>query len=137
MFLPLELTLRPSRIYAMLLVIAHGLACLAIWLASLDAWIQLLLTSAVLVGLIWTWRENSSGPVGLRFAQSGQVEILDKDWQPAEIQGQVVVSPWFVSMMFISKEAKARRILLWPDSTDANNFRKLRVWLRWGRPSQS
>ena len=131
MFLPLELTLRPSRVYRAMLALAHGLALAGIWLAVLPDWAQGLLTAALLAGAWQLWRESLCQPRGLRVSQSGQLELLDGGWRVAEIRGRPVVRPWLVSVELVPKAGKARRLMLWPDSAPPDGLRKLRVWLKW------
>ncbi len=132
MFLPLELTLRPSRIYVQVLAGAHGLALAGIWLAAMAAWVKLMMTAIVIASMVWSWRENSRATGAVRITQSGQVEILEGEWRAAEVIKQPVVLPWFVSVVFVPKGGKAKRLLLFPDSAEADGLRKLKVWLRWG-----
>jgi len=132
MFLPLELTLRPSRICVAVLAMAHALALLGVWLAALPAWIQTLLTLVLSASVVWAWRESSSVPRGLRVSQSGHLELLDGEWRPAQIKGRPVVLPWLVSLGLAVENGGSRRVILWKDSAEADRFRKLSVWLRWG-----
>jgi hypothetical protein len=136
MFLPLELTLRPSRIYLVILATAHSLALAGIWLAAFPVWIRALMTIVLAAGALGIWRESLSNPHGLRVSQSGQIEVLGSEWQPASIQGRPVVLPWFVSLSLAPEGGKTRRLILWPDSTDLDMLRKLRVWLRWTNLTQ-
>ena len=131
MFLPLELTLRPSRIYPAILALAHGLALLGIWLAALPVWTKALAAAALFAGAVWSWRENVNSPRGLRVSQSGQVELLDGEWWAAGILGRPVVLPWLVSLTLEGDAGTKRRLVVLPDSTEADLFRKLRVWLKW------
>lgn len=135
MFIPLELTLRPSRLYRLILVLAHGLALAGIWLAALPAWVKALLALALFAGALWLWREYSSGPRGLRVSQSGQIELLDSGWQAASLGGRPVVLPWFVNLAVVLEGGRTRRLALLPDSVEADGFRKLRVWLKWAAPA--
>jgi len=135
MFIPLELALRPSRVFRLILALACGLALLGIWLAALPGWVRALLTLALFAGAVWLWRENSNQPRALRVSQSGQIELLDGEWLPASIKGQAVVLPWFVSLEVVPDAGKTRRLALLPDSTEAEGFRKLRVWLKWAAPA--
>ena len=132
MFLPLELTLRPSRIYAAVMALAHGLALLGLWLAALPPWIQASLGFALTASLVWAWREIASGPYGLRVSQSGQIELLEQEWLAANIRGRPVVLPWLVSLRLGTEGGRVRRLVLWRDSAALDPQRKLRVWLRWG-----
>lgn len=132
MFLPLELTLRPSRICLALMALAHGLALAGIWLAVLPGWAQGLLTAALLTAARQLWRESRRQPRGLRVSRSGQLELLEGEWRTAKLRGRPVVLPWLVSVELVPKAGKARRLILWPDSAPADGLRKLRVWLKWG-----
>lgn len=65
--------------------------------------------------------------------QSGQLEIWAGEWMAAQIRRKTIVLPWLVSVFLLLLDGKAQRLMLWPDSTNADSFRKLRVWLKWGR----
>ena len=132
MFLPLELTLRPSRVYAAVLVLAHGLALLGIWLAAMPAWAKALAALALAAGGIYSWREHLHSPRGLRVSQSGQVELLDDEWLDVQIKGRSVVLPWLVSLPLARDSGKTLRLSIWPDSAEPDLLRKLRTWVRWG-----
>lgn len=132
MFLPLELTLRPSRVYAAVLVLAHGLALLGVWLAAMPAWAKALAVLALAVGGFYLWREHARSPRGLRVSLSGQVELLDDEWREVQIKGQPVVLRWLVSLPLARESGKTLRLSIWPDSAEPDLLRKLRAWLRWG-----
>lgn len=132
MFIPIELAMRPSRIYAGTLLLAHGLALTGIWLAELPQTVRLIATGLLMLGALVLWRMEGAGPRGLRVTQSGQVEIYMNDWQSAVVKGQPVVLPWLVSLTAQPENGKARRLMIWPDTVDADSLRKLRVWLKWG-----
>jgi len=132
MFIPLELAIRPSRVYAGVLLIACSLAVTGIWLAAIPAWGQVLMTLGLIPAILLYWRKGLSSIQGLRITQSGQIEILQLDWQSATIKGQPVVLPWLVSLKVAPGGGKARRLMIWPDAVDKDSARKLRVWMNWG-----
>jgi hypothetical protein len=133
MFLPLELTLRPSRIYPLVLLLGFALATGGAMLANLPGWAKLLVALMLLAALARTWRAHQPTVQGVRVSQSGQLAILLDDWQAASPSGQNVVLPWLVSLKLVLENGQKIRLWIWTDSTDANSFRRLRVWLRWGR----
>lgn len=135
MFLPLELTLRPSRVYAAVMVLTHGLALLGIWLATVPQWARALAVLVLVGGAVWLWRQHAAGPLGLRVSQSGQIELLDEVWRAAQISGRPVVLPWLVSLELALEDGRARHVTLLPDSAEADGLRKLRVWLKWAAPN--
>ncbi len=132
MFIPLELAIKPSRVYAGVLLIACSLAVTGIWLAAMPAWGQALMMLGLILATFHHWRKGLSGIQGLRIAQSGQIEILQADWLPAAIKGQPVVLPWLVSLKVAPEGGKARRLMIWPDAVDTDSARRLRAWLKWG-----
>lgn len=136
MFLPLELTLRPSRIYRAILALAQGLALAGIGLAALPLWVKVMAVAALSMGALRLWRENANSARGLRVGQSGQVELLADEWLAAVICGRPVVLPWLVSLTLQNGQGRKHRLTVWPDSTEPDRFRKLRVWLRMGQPDQ-
>lgn len=135
MFLPLELTLRPSRVYRAVLLAGHGLALLGVALAALPTGVQAVMCAALLVSLMWAWRQFSSMPRGMRVAQSGQVELLEAEWRPARVRGRPVVLPWLTSLELEVEGGKSCCLALFRDSADREGLRKLRVWLKWGWPA--
>lgn len=135
MFLPLELTLRPSRINSAVRYLGLGLALLGIWLADLVVWLQLTMTAGLFVAAVTLQREGLKDPRGLRVGQSGQIHVLLGEWKVARIHGRPVVLPWFASLVLVSEDGGSRRLIIWPDSLEPDAFRKLRVWLHWARPS--
>lgn len=136
MFIPLELAIRPSRVYAGVLLIACSLAVTGIWLAAMPAWGQALMTLGLILAAWHHWRNDLSDMQGLRVTQSGQIEILQADWRPAVIEGQPVVLPWLVSLKVVPQGGKAHRLMIWPDAVDTDSARRLRAWLKWGfRPA--
>lgn len=132
MFIPLELAIKPSRVYAGVLLIACSLAVTGIWLAAIPAWGQALMTLGLILAVLRHWRKGLPDVQGLRIAQSGQIEIFQTDWQSAMIKGQPVVLPWLVSLNVEPEGGKARRLMIWPDAVDADSARRLRAWLKWG-----
>ncbi len=135
MFLPLELSLRPSRVHAAALALAHGLALLGAWLAAAPVWVRAGMAAALLASAAWSWRGISRSPRGLRVSQSGQIELLDGEWRAAQIRGRPVVLPWLVSVALAVEGGGVRKIALLPDSAEPEGLRKLRVWLKWSGPA--
>lgn len=132
MFLPLELTLRPSRIYAGILALVHVLAFFGVWLAALPPGLQAALGLALAAGGMRVWRGISGGPRALRVSSSGEVEVFAGRWQAARISGRPVVLPWLVSLALRPETGGVLRLVLLPDSAEREALRRLRVWLLWG-----
>jgi toxin CptA len=73
--------------------------------------------------------------VALKLATDGALSIRRKrgDWVSVEVLGSSFVHPM---LTIINLKLEARRfpvhVLLMPDVLDAESFRRLRVWLKWG-----
>lgn len=131
MFLPLELTLRPSRVQTAVLSAGLALAVGASLLASLPLPAKVLLLFLLsLAG----WLALQKPPItALRISQSGEVGVrLGEHWLNTEITGQPVATLWLVHLRLKLENGKKLSLHLWPDSADADGLRRLRVWLGWG-----
>lgn len=131
MFLPLELTLRPSRVQTLVLSTGLILAAAAILLASLPLPIKgVLLLMTCFAG----WRALQKSPiVALNISQSGEVSVqMSQDWLNTKIIGQPVATPWLIYLRLKLESGDKRSLHLWTDSADASQLRRLRVWLAWG-----
>lgn len=131
MFLPLELTLRPSRVQTAVLAAGLALAAGAALLANLPLPVKAALL--FLIGLAG-WRALQKSPIAaLRISQSAEVGVrVGEDWLNAEITGQPVATPWLVHLRLKLENGDKLSLHLWPDSADTNQLRRLRVWLGWG-----
>jgi hypothetical protein len=144
---PIDLNFKPSFILSALLlsmsVMSSWLVCivplsftmqclslLLIWLAA----IYVMAGDALLL-LPWS-------PVALHVNTKNQLNIITKDGQrliDVSLSGDSIVTPWLTIVQFKPKGATylqrllSRPLLILPDSTDAQNLRRLRVWMRWGQ----
>lgn len=138
---PLRATLLPSRRLAALLTGMHMLAVLPLVLVPLDAALRLALSLALVVSLICygyrhVLRKSGEAVDGLHLAADGtfSVRLRQGGWQPAEVRGSSFVQPW-LTVLHLSLEGRRFGIalVLLPDMLPCEDFRRLRVWLRWGR----
>lgn len=132
MFIPLELAVVQSRICAGVFTLVHGMSLAGVWLAALPVWIQSGLTLPLILSAAYQWIRRQERVRALRVTQSGILEIKRVGWHPAMIKGHPVVLPWMVSLVLADEVGKPQRLIIWPDSADAQGQRRLRVWLKWG-----
>lgn len=122
--------IRPSRLQRWGLVVVALLALASIALAELPPPGRLAAT--LITGLVaWhAWRRPEV--VALRPNPDGGLEwrAAGQDWQAANLLPDTYVTPWLCVLAFRS-EGKTRRLPLYPDSLHPEDFRRLRVWLRW------
>ncbi|TFW70779.1 hypothetical protein C3Y98_08885 [Methylotenera oryzisoli] len=81
-------------------------------------------------------------PVALHVNAKNQLNITRKDGQSLSdlsLNGDSIVTPWLTILQFRPKDAiywqrlLNHSVLILPDSTDAQSFRQLRVWMLWGQ----
>ncbi|MFN3594089.1 MAG: protein YgfX [Thiobacillaceae bacterium] len=122
--------IRPSRLQRLLLAGIALLASSAIALADLPP--AGLLAAALFTAFI-TWQAwPRPAAVALRLNGDGSLEwrAAGQDWQPASLLPRTSVSPWLCVLAYRSQD-NTHSLALYPDSLHPDDFRHLRVWLRW------
>lgn len=136
----LNLQLRFSRTLGALLLVAH-LASLALaWIAPLQDGIQFVVSLLLLAsGLFYLRRDclllAPGSIVSLRFDQEGacSYQVRGGEWSETTLLGSSLVTPWLSVLNYRPEAGRGMRsVVLFPDSIDADDYRKLRVLLRWG-----
>lgn len=134
MQLPFTLELHPSQRLTILLAAAHGLALAALMAVSLPLWIKLALTMLVLAS-IWLNLNGLSGPrsiVSLTLREDGILEFSRRDGSSGEARPHphtTVTS--LMTIMLLRQQGRIEALVLLPDALAAEDFRLLRLWLRW------
>ncbi|MBK7542123.1 MAG: hypothetical protein IPP10_11470 [Candidatus Competibacteraceae bacterium] len=127
--------LRPSRLLAVALGIAHVAAGVAVFLADVPVWVRLGSSAAVGSSLAWAGFRHGWNR-GRDFI--ARVELLDGRWRletragaayRADLSGGYA-HPGIVILNFRLENGRRRSLALLPDSADAESLRRLRVWLR-------
>jgi toxin CptA len=140
----LRVQFKPSRYIAAVLTAAHAVA--AATMLPLDLPIAGKLALVVLVvaslahailqhALLWSRRALTA----LELRDKGEVAVQTRDgeWHDARILGTSYVSPTLSAINLRVADARlARHILIVPDNCDPEQFRRLRVYLRWGYKKQ-
>lgn len=110
----------------------HLLAAAALWLGQIPDAARLIILPIVILSAAWQWRPQA--PLRVRLGDSGDLRVLGDDGaeQPARLLADSHVSPWLVVMRYrLPGQRRTRRRVILPDSLAAEDFRRLRVWLRW------
>ena len=113
---------------------AAALACA--WI-SLPQLAFLLLAAGIL--LAWAWHVaralqwGKSVPRTLELNAKGGARCRDGtgQWQEAEILPGSYVSGWLIVVILGAGGRRRRSLVLLPDAAEAEELRRLRVWLRW------
>ena len=139
------ISLRPSRILAATLVLAHGAAIAMIVMAGMAPWLDALAIAALVASLVFSVRQSAllratDAVIGLEITSDDKFSIQTRrgGWIECEVLGSTYVIS-FLAILNLKRtdSGKITHAVILPDSLDAGEFRKLRVWLRWKRDSQS
>lgn len=135
---PLRIELKPSRSLVCILGIAHALALLSAWV-SLSGWPRVLVLVGVLLSvtgcLVVALLVSPSAVRALELHPDGRASWRDRTghWHEGRLGGQRFAAPALVVLGLEQAQRGCRWIVLMPDSINNDEFRRLRVWLRWRR----
>lgn len=129
---PLVMRLKPSRLARAVLLLVFLLALAAIGLA--DPPLPVRLGAALLAAAITlhAWRVRL--PLELKLYPDGRLEWREtaSSWQAVSLLPRSAVGPWLCLLACRAEgEKRVRNLTILPDSLAADDFRRLRVWLRW------
>lgn len=128
---PLVVTVGASRQLRLLLAAFHIVGAAAIMLAALDPLLQWAGMVLVCCSLAYYLRPVQN--VRLRADREGKLEIWQGEkWSEARLAGSSVVLPGCTVMRVgIENRRRQHSLIVLPDSLPAEDYRRLRVWLRW------
>jgi len=130
-----------SRWLAGLLAGMHGFAAAMCWLVPLSQWLAVSLT-ALLAGSAWHalrrdgFRTLPNSLVAVRLHADGRCafKVRGETWHQAALLGSSFVSPYLTVLNLQPEGGRfARHLVILPDAVNAEDFRRLRVWLKWRR----
>jgi hypothetical protein len=134
---PIELP--PSRRLAVVLGGAHGAVLLLLVLLPVAWWIVLpggllLAASAVMTIRQHALRRGANAVTALAFADRSQLRLRmgDGAWREGKIRGSSTVGAGFAVLNIELKGKGSASVVLLGDGIAEEDFRRLRVWLRWG-----
>ena len=129
---PLTLHCAASRSLLWGLLGLHVLAGASLFQAELPAWTRWAGLPALAASAAYYLRRR--GTTVMRLEPDGSLLVRsDRDeWQAAIVLPQTSVSPWLSVLRYrLEGERWSRSLALLPDSLQTDDFRRLRVWLRW------
>ena len=136
----LRVTPKPSPALAIILTVAHTAAAGTLVPLDLPAWAKVILGLAIVASLAHALLRHallrSPGclkAIEFRDNDCAAAQTRDGTWHEARVLGTSYVSP-LLSVINLRLEGRvfARHVLIVPDNADAECFRRMRVWLRWG-----
>ena len=134
MQLPFTLQLRPSSRLLTLSLAMHGVALAAVMLVALPLWLKLALLAAILASA-WRIHRQLRGRhhiVSLVLRGDGLLEFSRQDGSHGEAglhRHSTVAS--LMTILLLCREGRTESLVLLPDAIASEDFRLLRLWLRW------
>jgi len=129
---PITIELRRSFIHSLLTCAVHGTAVACLFTVPLD-WHWRAVALPLIAGSLWS-ALRSSRFASLRLAVNEGLSVLEADGKrvATELLPGCTTFTWLVVLRFrINGESKAHALTLLPDQMSRDEFRKLRLWLRW------
>ncbi len=129
---PLVLRLRRSNLSRVGLAGVGLMALTAIAMADLPTYVRVV---ALLAAGMLTWQAwRAPMPLELKLNPDGRLHwrAAASSWQEVSLLPSSTVTPWLcVLVCRPAGQKRPRHFALYPDSLSADDFRRLRVWLRW------
>lgn len=139
MQLPCRIPCRTSTTLVWLLAIVHGGVAMALALLVAERrellWFLAALWPLIVFSLAWQLRRlyGSRSVVSLMLRQDGAIDLQRKDG--VLLQGRVLpqttVISWLVVLLLRQENGRTLALTLLPDALAVDDFRQLRLWLRW------
>jgi toxin CptA len=137
--------LRPSWLLTAILAVAHGVAMVLIAIVSMPIWLKVIISAALVLSCFHSVRRAallltpcSAVAIEVTSAHLLNVQTRDSDWIECEVLGTTYVASFLTILNLRQIEQRTiRHIIILPDGIETDDFRKLRVWLRWQRGPQS
>ena len=134
-----RISVRPSALIAVAVSIVHVSAASVLWLVPIPVVGKAVFTVAIALSLVYFMGRDAAlhaprSIVALELGERGEIACQTRDgmWLDCELLGSSYVSP---GMTIVNLRPRGwggyRRIILVPDNVDAEDFRRLRAWLRW------
>ena len=136
MQLPTTIGLRRSRLVDGILLVSTVVGLLALAFATWSLVISCLLAVVTLLAAVSAAHALTPRIRVLRIAEDGRVSCLaagESEFSPVRVLPGATAHPWLTVMRLAHAEGKWL-IVVAPDSAAPDEFRRLRVWLRWQAP---
>ena len=135
----LRIRLTPSRLLAAVLTLAHAAAITVVLVVELPQWLKvvaivLLIAQCALIVRRQAFLSGADAATGIEITSDHRINVETRSagWCEYDVLGSTYVTPYLTVLNLRQAGARAAmHVLLLPDSLNADDFRKLRVWLRW------
>ncbi|MDP2134149.1 MAG: hypothetical protein Q8J99_11105 [Sulfuritalea sp.] len=127
---PLSISLKPSRRLLLVQALAHLAAAAAVLASHIPSWTAALLL--LLVGASLAHGRRPPAVTALVLRGDGRLETVGADGTASEaaVHSHTLVLAFLVVLLY-RQQGRLRALTLFADSLSAEDFRQLRLWLRW------
>jgi toxin CptA len=141
----LSVSLKGSRLLAVLLIAMHALGAVLLWSFPLVLWLKAAATSALLASLVFYLRRDalrslpqSVTALSLNSECGCAIQSVRGQWLETRLLASSFVSP-YLTVLNLSPHGAwgARHVVIFPDAVDPEAFRQLRVLLKWKCPKEA
>ena len=142
---PIQVNFKRSMIASALFTLMSVGALFIVILLTMSLQLKLLLSFMIVFSAIHAVSKHGLlllpwSCVKLSINTKNQLQFTRKDGKQLEVlvQANSVVTPYLIILNSQIKEASflqrlfVQHLIIFPDAVDAENYRQLRVWLRWG-----
>ncbi|MCG2577563.1 hypothetical protein LZ012_11205 [Dechloromonas sp. XY25] len=131
---PITIGLHRSRILDGVLLASAALAvgAFAAWPQAL--FVRLAGVAATGVSCYLAWRQLKPDPCFIKLDRSGRIfasQDLNAEFRSMDILSGASVHPWLTVVRFRDESGKRRTVLATADTMNQEDFRRLRMFLRW------
>lgn len=138
MQLPITIGLRRSRILSFGLIILAACAITVSLVSPLTTEFKLANTVFIAIFFMVSWRQLTPDYQAIRLEQDGSISIqsLGQDsFVLVEVAQNLTVHPWLTLFRVTTPVGRVHTLIATVDTLENQNFRRLRVFLRWRLPS--
>jgi toxin CptA len=138
----IRVNLQPSYSLAAILIVSHCVATVLIWLLALTIVIKILVTIAIIFSCVYYLRQdalllNNNAVIAFDLFEKMQCTITTRSGKSIQclITADSFVTPVLTVIIFKLKKPLSLSpfcsVVILPDRIETNEFRRLRIWLRW------
>ncbi len=139
----LRISLRPSRLLAVLLTLAHAAAISIVLIVNLPHWLKAVASVVLIVQWVLAVRrqallQGAGAVTALEVTSDHRVNIETRSagWCEYDVLGSTYVTSYLTILnLRQSGNRAAKHVPLLRDSLNSEDFRQLRIWLRWKQDS--
>lgn len=135
----MSIHIKPSLQLVILLSLVHFVATGLLWMLALTLGIKAMGTFVLIISLIYYLKQDAlltanNAVVALALSDEMQCALTTRSGESiaCSILGSTFVAPYLTVLNLKPAENFfTRSVVILPDSMDVEEFRQLRVWLRW------